>query len=440
MSTPFKGARPKLLTLSAGIALLWTSSCGVEELGYPPPSDALYYPLGLAAHPDGRYLYVSSASFDRLYNASSLIAIDTFSAELLPETAVELGLFSGELAIARPSCVASSTDEPCEGPVYAYITSRDEHSLTALSVDASAANGARHLNCGQERASGGEARRCAPSSTLKLMGGAKMPQAPYGLHVSGDQLYMTHVGDGSVSRWELPAEGDDALPQFSCELTSGGAQSVTVSPSTGQAFVSDRFGQRLQVIKTRELVEGGCRLSLDEPIQVTDKLISGEGRGVAMSADGSLVYLVSSFDGALRVYDVSRGSDGAPRNALLAAIPVGRGANLVRVAGLRPGERRLGSPALGSAAQAVDERGGGLIYVSALEDGVVAVIDPQRLALIARVKVGASPHDIAFLPNEEGALRAFVTNFDAHSVSVIDIEQGSAERFKVLGTIAGEEQ
>ena len=149
------------------------------------------------------------------------------------------------------------------------------------------------------------------------------------------------------------------------------------------------------------------------------------------------MYLASSFDGALRVYDVSIGSDGVPRNVLLAAIPVGRSANAVRVAGLRPQENRASGAELGSAERLVDELGGGLVYVSALEDGVVAVIDPQRLAVIARIKVGASPHDIAFLPNEEGELRAYVTNFTEHSVSVIDVHEGSESRFTVIDTIGG---
>jgi YVTN family beta-propeller protein len=150
------------------------------------------------------------------------------------------------------------------------------------------------------------------------------------------------------------------------------------------------------------------------------------------------MYLASSFDGALRVYDVSIGSDGAPRNALLAAIPVGRSANAVRVAGLRPDEHRASMQAQGSAERVVDARGGGLIYVTALEDGVVVVIDPQRLAVIARIKVGASPHDVAFLPTDEGGLNAYVTNFKAHSVSVIDVTEGSETRFQVTHTIGGE--
>ena len=58
-------ARTALLALSVGLS---TSACGVEETGIPPPIDALYYPVGLAAHPDGRYLYVANAGFDRRYN------------------------------------------------------------------------------------------------------------------------------------------------------------------------------------------------------------------------------------------------------------------------------------------------------------------------------------------------------------------------------------
>lgn len=436
MSLMNRRARATTLTLLTGLTISSLASCGVDEVGYPPPTDELYYPLGIAAHPEGRYLYVSSASYDRLYNASSLIAIDTHTQRLLPQTAVELGLFSGELSIAQQPCEV----EGCEPGIFAYLPSRDESSLTTFKINAAQGDSAQHIHCGQGRAVGAEGRRCATSHVVTRAGDSSMPRGPYALHLQSEHLYMTHINEGVVSRWRLPSAEEDSLgrPIYECQASSGNAHFISTHPVSGDAFVSDRLGQVVQVLSPIERQAGGCKLSAQAPVLVTDKLVAGEGRGVAMSADGTLMYLASSFDGALRVYDVSIGSDGAPRNALLAAIPVGRSANAVRVAGLRPQEHRAGSPSLGAAQRLVDELGGGLVYVSALEDGVVAVIDPQRLAVIARIKVGASPHDLAFLPNEEGGLYAYVTNFKGHSVSVIDVTAGSDSRFQVIHTIGGE--
>jgi len=438
MSINAKRARATTLPTLLWLSLTSTLSCGVDEVGYPPPTDALYYPLGIAAHPEGRYLYVSSASYDRLYNASSLIAIDTQTHSLMSKTAVELGLFSGELTLASRGCEGG--DAECSPELLAYLPSRDEHSLTTFILDASQGDSARHIQCGQGLAEGGEGRRCASAHVTVEAGETPMPKGPYALRAEGEHLYMTHLNAGVLTRWRVPSREEDSLgrPLFECKASTGNAHFVSVHPVSGDAFVSDRLGQRVQVVRAVERQEGGCKLSPQAPLLVTDKLVSGEGRGVAMSADGTRMYLASSFDGALRVYDVSIGSDGAPRNALLAAIPVGRSANAVRVAGLRPDEHRASTQAQGSAERVVDARGGGLIYVTALEDGVVVVIDPQRLAVIARIKVGASPHDVAFLPTDEGGLNAYVTNFKAHSVSVIDVTEGSETRFQVTHTIGGE--
>lgn len=417
-----------------GMIIFSLSGCGVEEVGYPPPSDALYYPLGIAAHPDGRYLYVSNASYDRLYNASSLMAIDTERRVILPRSTVEVGLFSGELSLVRRPC----EEDDCEAEVFAYLPSRDENSLTTFKIKASAGDSTNHIQCGQ---SSGQ-RRCASNHTTVRAGNKALPKSPYALHQVNQHLYMTHVLDGTVTRWRIPSatEDDMARPIFECQSSGGTAHFVTAHPVTGYAFVSDRFGQFVQVLNPVQQADGGCRLHAESPVLITDKLVSGEGRGVALSADGTLMYLASSFDGALRIYDISVGSDGKPRNNLLAAIPIGRNANAVRVAGLRPQEQRVGSQELGKAQQLVEELGRGLVYVSALDDGVIVVIDPQRLAIIARIKVGTAPHDIAFMPNQEGKLRGYVSNFKGHSISVIDLEEGSDTRFQVLDTIGGEPQ
>jgi YVTN family beta-propeller protein len=164
--------------------------------------------------------------------------------------------------------------------------------------------------------------------------------------------------------------------------------------------------------------------------------VASEGRGVALSADGTLLYVASALEGALRVYDASLNANGEPRGTLLAVIPVGRQANVVRVAGLRPGEGRAPDGLYrGAADRAVDELGQGLVYVTTLDDSAVTVIDPRKLAVIARARVERSPNDIAFLPNEQGRLRGFVTNFKDHSVSVIDLDPYSPTRFKTLSTL-----
>ena len=78
------------LILSLTLISVLISSCGVDEVGFPPPLDRTYYPLGLATHPDGRYLYVSNAMYDRQYNASTVVVLDTYTQKFLENSTVKL--------------------------------------------------------------------------------------------------------------------------------------------------------------------------------------------------------------------------------------------------------------------------------------------------------------------------------------------------------------
>ncbi len=425
-------ALPRRPLMTAALALTALTACGVEESGFTPPADTLYYPLGLAAHPEGRYLYITNSIFDRAYNASTLTVIDSFEGRILPNATAEVGLFAGEVRLARRGCEEGAAT--CEGPLFGYVASRDDATLTSFEVRAEEGDAAAHISCSQ---AAGE-RRCGASHTARAAGAQAMPSSPFGLSVDAQGLLLTHLDRGVLSRWRFLSleESPSGLPAFDCLSALGGASYVAQHPVSGTAFVTNSAGQRLQVLNASATLDGGCRLSAGRPVTLSASGVQGESRGVALSADGTLMYVASALEGALRVYDASLNSSGEPRGALLAVIPVGRQANVVRVAGLRPGEGRAPDGVYrGAAERAVDDLGGGLVYVTTLDDAAVAVVDPQRLAVVARVRVERSPNDIAFLPDEQGRLRGFVTNFKDRSVSVIDLESGSPTRFKQLSTI-----
>lgn len=435
MSKRARALPPSQLALTAitiTTALTTLTSCGVEESGFTPPPDALYYPLGIAAHPDGRYLYLSNSVFDRAYNASTISVIDTFEGRILPEATAEIGLFAGEVRLTRLGCGAGATS--CDGPLFGYVASRDDATLTSFEIHAEDGDAPTHIRCGQEA---GE-RRCGSAHTARAAGNQPIPSSPFGLSVDAQGLLLTHLDRGILSRWRFqsPSEVPTGLPTFDCLSALGGASYVSQHPTSGAALVSDRAGQRLQVVTAQPTLDGGCRLSAGRAVTLTTSGVASEGRGVALSADGTLLYVASALEGALRVYDASLNANGEPRGTLLAVIPVGRQANVVRVAGLRPGEGRAPDGLYrGAADRAVDELGQGLVYVTTLDDSAVTVIDPRKLAVIARARVERSPNDIAFLPNEQGRLRGFVTNFKDHSVSVIDLDPYSPTRFKTLSTL-----
>ncbi len=411
--------------LFCAVALL--GGCAVDETGEPPPSDALYYPVGVAAHPDGRYLYIVNGVFDRKYNEGTLTVLDTYERRLLDGATQRVGLFGGELLVARRSG---------ESAVEAFTVTRDDNRLFTFEITADAAtpDGTGHFGCG--------GRRCGVP--YDSFGGDGFSGDPYGLAFDGVNLLISHLERGVVSRWERG--GGVGSLVFGCAVNlTNGASSLARHPVLGWAYVTDRFGQQIQVVEPVALVEQAltgavnrdtCRFQGQSGITVDPFTNRGRTRGLGFSADGTLLYVASNTDSSLRIYDTSIDSNGRPRNDLVAAVPIGNAPNVVRVAGLRGDEVRVPDDLdRGLVGDVVDAKGQGLVYLTAFDDDRVMVVDPTTRTVIARVDVGLAPHDIAFMPDVDGNLRGFVSNFQEHTVSVIDLEPGSPRRFQVLATV-----
>lgn len=540
----------RAVTLTA----LLLGACGVPETGVPPPHDELYFPVGLAAHPDGRYLYVANAGFDRRYNAGTLMVFDTYTRRLLPEATVETGLFAGELLVARfgqlwldldaPDAVvaggggtftltltngggAAATEvgvivrlagraeaRPCDDAVpneaaargnelrfrvpalpasgsvrlcgaftceagacpsgaktlapeltvagvpytrpegdavtsqktLALLTTREDDRLTWFDLDAAKGDAPGHIACGAE-----DDGECDDVHRIDaLQGVADAPQlgpSPYGFAVDASGFYLTHVKRGELSRWRFGSSGARLFqPEGICRLTlAAGASSVARHPLNGWAYVTDRGGQTLSTVATLDPLDRGtsgrisserCRLEERSPLVVDPDPGEGRTRGVSFSADGTLLYVATGSDAALHVYDASIAANGRPRHVLLDAIPLGAGPNVVRVAGLRPGEVRTPDGVdRGSVAAAADARGQGLIYITTFDSDELLVVDPQLMAVVSRVPTGAGPHEIAFLPDADGHLFAWVANFRDHSLTQVDIDPDSPRRFTAVANL-----
>ncbi|MCK6571385.1 hypothetical protein L6V77_09840 [Myxococcota bacterium] len=546
----------RVLATAALGALL--GGCGVPETGIPPPHDTFYFPVGLAPHPDGRYLYVSNAGFDRRYNAGTIQVFDTFTRRVLPEATVETGLFAGELVVARFGQVALSIDEPTEAavtggqgsfsltlrndgqsparevgvflrlpgtvtasacpaapldgptaaargaeiryrvarldpgavttlcgafdcsatdcvdgdvrlqpvltlagqpyvardetagsaPVRALLTTREDDRLTWFDVDASRGDAAGHLDCS---AGDTPATRCDDSHRIASLTGIStnpgIGPSPYGFAVDRTGFYLTHVKRGELSRWRFTdTPGSGPLPEGACRLTlTRGASAVARHPLLGWAYVSDRSGELVSTVATLDPLDRGqsgrlsaeqCRLEERSPLVVDADPGQGRTRGLAFSADGTLLYVATGSDAALHVYDTSIAANGRPRQTLLGAIPLGFGPNVVRVAGVRRGEVRAGDLLDGgSVAAAVDARGEGLVYVTAFDADALLVVDPRLMAVVARIPTGIGPHDVAFMPDVDGRLFAWVSNFRDHSLTLVDIDPDSPRRFTAVAQL-----
>ncbi len=396
----------RLVILAAALAC-----CAVPETGIAPPDAELYYPVGLAAHPDGRYLYVTNGVFDRKYNQGTLVVYDTHTRTLVPDATRRMGLFAGELVARRGG-----------EDVELFTTSRDARTLYRFSA----------------RDEGRSVRLEAETDAFDV--DTALSPDPYGiaLHPDGG-VSVTHVYRGVVSHWAVE---EDGAWRFRCSANlDGGATGVARHPALGWLYVTDRAGNRVSMLEIvpsfqefRGLAtERDCQLVNRGTLLVDPSEARGRTRGLAFSADGRMLFVASSSDNSLRVYDTSIRGDGRPRNTLLRSIPVGAAPNIVRVAGLRADE--LARTPEGVERSALDTLGGGLVYVTTFDDDRVVVVDPQSLYVVARVDVGGGPHDLAFMADAAGKLRAYVTIFGEHSLSVIDIDPRSPERFRAIATV-----
>ncbi|MFN3197010.1 MAG: hypothetical protein ACE366_01160 [Bradymonadia bacterium] len=430
-------ARSVTACCAAGLmsVALFSGGCGTETTGDPPLVDALYFPLGIAAHPDGRYLYVANSGFDRRYNAGTVTVYDTFERRILENATVRIGLFAGEISVHRTA----------DDTVQLLVPTRDDDRLVVIQVDAEAGDAQDHLQCDQ-----GSDTTCGAGASIERMLGMnqsdRLSGDPYGLSLDAEGLYMTHLERGVLSRWHFT---EDGTPVGDCTVTlPNGASSVARHPTLGWAYVTDRFGQAMHSVETLDPLDRGrrgftsrdvCRMEIRDVIGLDDTITGGRTRGIAFSADGTLMYVASATEGALRVYDTSVDRFGQPRNRLVAAIPLGTGPNVVRVAGLRGGSspevRPAGGRTQGLIDEIVDARGEGLVYISSFTDDLVVVVDPTTLSVVARIPVDRGPHEISFLPDADGRLMAYVGAFQESRMMVVDVDPDSADRFTVKASL-----
>lgn len=411
------------LSLIISLLVVMMSGCEAGEEGISPPLDQLYNPLGLTAHPDGRYLLVSNSVFDRQYNASSLLLIDTFTDEVISERGVEVGLFAGEIGLTKIcSDLELTLDDPaCEARVVGVIPSRDRGTLTSFEV-VSDAEGSPQIRCGQKS---GEST-CGGGFVQASLNEEAEKSGPFSVSMTPQGAYLTHLNSGLVSHWLFTDK--DPLITFGCQVRFGGANFVAQHPNADTMLVSDRLGLSIYQAEIAQR-DGDCQFNVLPPLRVGSGSVIGEGRGLAFSADGSTLFHVQSGQEVLHIYQTLRVAQGQFSYRLLASVPVGREANLVRVPGVYPGGPQ-------SASQGeVARLGQGLVYVTAFADNRVLVIDPQRGQVINSIEVGEGPYDISFMLNEQGELRGYVSLFKDQAISVLDLQPESPTRFRQLKVI-----
>jgi len=244
--------------------------------------------------------------------------------------------------------------------------------------------------------------------------------------------YLAHLNSGLISRWQFTT--GDPLVTLGCQVRLRGANFITQHPAYGVMLASHRLGQTIYQAGTTPINSESCQFKILPNLNTNYSASIGEGRGLTFSADGSRLYHVQSAEEVLHIYQTLLYEDGQLNYRPLRSIPIGQEANVVRVAGVLPEERRPYEVTNEHQAE-LDRLGQGLVYVTATHDDHIIVIDPRLLTVITTIDVGKGPYDITFMLNERGELRGYVSLFRDQAVSVLDLHPGSPNRFTEIEVI-----
>jgi hypothetical protein len=405
-----------------------------------PPSNDPYFPAALQLTPDGATLFVASANADLKYGAGAIHAYDLATVAQLVDawqggegslpagctastTRRELADCPSTVSGARASYVVAAvqignfvsglglqTLDTGEERVFATV--RGDPSLTFLDWNP----GAGVLDCGGS----GSFPRCDAAHRLEALRGdldEPFSPEPFGVGVDGpgESAVITHLATGLLTLVRAPIDGSppeltDQLTGIWAPNTSGFISAVSAAPRrpgdpAGFFYVTSRSEARVNMVRAApdaqgldigRLVLAGFFFYSPSP---GGSGIDADARGLAFTASGDRMVMVSRSPSSLLTIDTSLDAQGRPRNAVI-------------------GQVEICSQASGVA---IDERADGrlLAYVPCFSSGEVWAVDlvEQRLAQVMRV--GRGPAAVAV---DKTHKLAYVAEYGQDTITVIDLD------------------
>ena len=444
----------------AGLALV---SCA-PEIG-EGAVDRLDLPTGLAASPEGRWLFVSNGNWDAGERRSGIVALDL---EALEAGLDRAGPAGGELSEARP-CRAHAADDRLEcddrllidarlgvripsgagniaidrpggldGPLRLLIPTRLEPGLAWIDVFGPGFGGGPELRfeCGQA-----EDQRCdrvhllagVPPDPARIRVDSQGFRYAYLPHLLGRRLTLLALdGDRGPEVVDVEEEffrvdelfdsglgGGFAVAQRACSVEDDNAPAVTLECTRPFLFASQRFWWGLR----------GCRVApgLDlrraggEPTVLGPNLEAADPRPLI----GGLVYedpergerllVVHTTPPALSRVDTSLDENRDPRATVVNTVSLCGNPNVVVVH--RPGEGEPGSD---------------LALVSCYGSDQVAVVDLGVFTVVQTIDVGDGPNELLV----DGERRwLIVANTAESSLSLIDLDPRRPSYLREFATV-----
>ncbi len=391
----FRAPILSILIASSSVALL---ACTPYEPD-PHPGDALIWPVGVAADPDGRHLYVANSNFDRKYQGGNIVVVDLETHAIVGGN-VQTASYGGDIAVRAADGKA----------VGLYMTTREGNTVTSIKVGRD--GDVPTLSC-LDGASAGDGHTCANEF---VFGGEDADKDtgidPFGVAVSPDWVFATSF----EGKFTVLSPDEDGRFLDSAQVNiDAGAYGLAVHPVTGDAYATTKLGvgiTRVRVSNAGPIADGAdeeqsfVEVTAERVVTVANPTVGRDfGRGLAFNADGTLAFAAFRTPSSLLIVDTAVDEGGQAADRLLDLVPLPSGPASVTVAP--------------SGAQGQE-----LVYVTLFNTDEVAVVDPARSEVIGVIEVGNAPFDITVV-HRDGLKRAYVSLFEDNAVGVIELDPTS---------------
>lgn len=423
------------------ISLVACDGTFVEPL---PQRDHVHFPVGLATHPTGDYLYVVNSNFDARYReelGGTVSVIDLETRQILSQNSPFIPSFGGSIQLN-------------EDASRAYVATRQSNAVVSFALSSSGDRMFCDTNAkGEKNESTSDPEDCTLRRVPDTENSPVLPADPYDLDVSTieisddlkvDLVNISHLRGNNVSSMTIPYTKDGKSVDLSAAslrsvAITDGSGSIARRPGTRDIFVGDRRGGEI-VVYSPYFAAGKSDIQamvVRSTISLThDPEIIADVRGMSFSPDGNILYAVTRSPDAVHIIDL----------------------------GARDPDRVSGTLYLVVDVVPIDNQpsdltyhigpNGPLLYIPSFAEGSIVVVDPRIPAIVDRIEVTDRPS--RFVVNKGQCRRgkkceAYVSFFDdtgdteqncadsrsivCGSIGIIDLDPNSNRYHQLVGKI-----
>jgi DNA-binding beta-propeller fold protein YncE len=381
---------PVFVALLVLFATAGAMSCGESYEAPLPDRDRLHYPVGLAMHPEGRFLYVVNTNFNVRYRpeiGGTVSVVDTRSMHIRGDQSPYIPSFGGDIQL---------NDDASK----AYVATRQGDSVVALNVagpsgGTGVAGGA--LSCTDaEGQSTSDPQRCIVDRVPDQSGGTPLAADPFGLSVDTirpnnpatgdpvpiDLVSVAYLSSENVSTISLPNRSIEGATMESAALLPG-ANDIERRPGTLNMYAAGRRDAGVSIFtplinrqsegnfgEVQALIsKGGFALS--------PSASNVDARDMAFGPDGDTLYVITRRPDALHIIDILPAdpeTGEGTRHRVRTSISIEDQPSSLLVHRGADGKRR--------------------IYVSCYTDRSIQVVDPAAEVVTETIQVDGRPYDM----------------------------------------------